>query len=233
MDLPADIMLITRNGRPFWREISTGREVPRIAGGNGDQPVPPVPPTPPDAPPTFTQADIDAAIAKAAADKQTEIETTLGAPIADAATVVGGVAAAIEAQKSDTQRDQEAAAKALAEANQIKADAARERQGIAIEGALRAAGIALPADPTAAAAAIGQAAALVTVTADADPATIAAAVDTVKTTFPGLFTTQATPPPTGFVPGSNPPPNPPASGTAEERAEATRARLFPFRKTAA
>lgn len=215
-----DFTLITRSGLPHWLHTPTGRVLPFVSGGDG-----------PegeddgggggdggDPPKTFTQAELDklagrrAAEAKKAAAK--EIADQLGVTVDQAKKIIADAQAADDAKKTDTDRALEAAKAAQAEAEQARADAARERFAAKVERRLTAAGV-----PEAA---LARAARLITVDPDADDDALAADIDALKADLPALFQPAANDDSSaGGKP--KPPPStgakPPAGGTGTKTAK--------------
>jgi hypothetical protein len=210
-----DLIRIDIDGKPMWRDQSTGRCVPVVSGGaEGDPPTPPTPPAPPesDPPASFTQADLDRIVgrekaeAKRTAEKQ--FAETLGVTVDEAKAIIAAKNTADDAAKSEAQRALDAATATQAEAVQAKADAVRERFEAKVERALVNAGVGSGIeDPAKAAAAVTRATRMVTLDTDSDDAAIAAEIEALKADVPGLFTTPTAAggtPPSG-VTGARPP----------------------------
>lgn len=167
--------------------------------------VPPVTPPVP-APRTFTQDEITAIAArekeqgKVAALREAS-ELLGGMSIADAAELVKAARAADEANKTQAQRDLEAAQATKAAAETDRAAAAADRHAARLERLLGTAG----------ASDVEIAAGALKVDVGADDTTITAAITALKTRVPGLFGTPATVPPSD-------PGKPPAPGGATPNA---------------
>ncbi|WP_169165111.1 hypothetical protein [Cellulomonas taurus] len=178
---------------------------PNPEGTPGSTPPAPTPPA------TFTQQQLnDIAASEKAQGRNAalrEVSEKLGMTVEDAAQVLAAAKAADDANKSDAQRDREAAAKEKAEAEAEKAAAAADRHAARVERLLGTAG----------AANVAVAARAIDVAVGADDATVTAAIEKLKTDAPGLFGAAPTAPHTD---PSKPPAAPPAKGTAAERAAA-------------
>lgn len=180
---------------------------------NPPQPTPPTPPTPP--PPTApTQADIDAAVAKA-----------LGVPLKEAKAALDKAKQAERAGLDEAQR-----AKLEAdEAKQAAATAASEAKQLAQQARVQLALVRAGVHPDK----LEWAARLVDAPADADDKGIQAAIETAKAAVPEVFagTAPTNPvPPAPGPPSSNPPGTPPApkpTGNAKEKAAAMIRERFP------
>lgn len=191
------------------------------------QPTPPTPPTPnpptppqPPAPPPPTagpsQADIDAAVAKA-----------LGVPLADAKKALADADKARKAQMSEAERIQAEATEAAAKAAAATAAAAQASFQARVQIALVRAGV----HPDK----LEWAARLIVADPSADDKALEAAITAAKTAVPEVFagTTQgAVPPPGGQTPPppSNPPGTPPApkpTPDVKQKAAALIAERFP------
>jgi hypothetical protein len=178
-----------------------------------DAPTPPPAPAPADQP-RFTQADMNATVARETQAAQTKATTDLLAKLGYSSVEEAEQAAkaakdAADALKSQQQRDADAAAEAKRIADAEKADAAREKHEARVERALSKAGLDLD---NATLLRAGLAAIDLQPGADADA--ITAAVDKLKKDAPQLFGTAT---PTPGAPGSDPgTPRPtPAAPTGE------------------
>lgn len=172
--------------------------------------VPPTPTPPADTPRVFTQDDVTAIATREKAQghraAMQEVSEKFGMSIEDATAALAAKKLADDAQKSDAQKDREAAAADRADAAQIKAAATQELHAAKVTSALIAAGVDAKTIPV-----INLA-----VPVGADAAAITVAIDALKVAAPGLFTVaparQDTTPPA--------PPGSPAAGksAAEEAA---------------
>lgn len=172
--------------------------------------VPPIGTSPAETPRVFTQDDVTAIATREKAQghraAMQEVSEKFGMTIEEATKLVADHKAAEDAQKSEAQKDREAAAADRADAAQIKAAAAQELHAAKVTSALIAAGVDAKTIPV-----INLA-----VPVGADAAAITVAIDALKVTAPGLFTAaparQDTTPPA--------PPGTPAAGksAAEEAA---------------
>lgn len=144
---------------------------------------------------TFTQAELDRIVqrekASAGRSAATQLAESLGMSVEDAKKLLADHAAALDAQKTQAQRDADALAAARTEAERAKADVVTARHAVAVERELVRAGLALPDDAAEREEALSQASALVTVQAGADAAAVAAAVKAAKKRWPGLFAAPA------------------------------------------
>ena len=172
--------------------------------------VPPIIAPPAETPRVFTQDDVTAIATREKAQghraAMQEVSEKLGMTIEEATKLVADHKAAEDAQKSEAQKDREAAATERAEAATLKSEAARELHVARVTSALIAAGVDAKTIPV-----INLA-----VPVGADAAAITVAIDALKVTAPGLFgvapARQDTTPPA--------PPGSPAAGksAAEEAA---------------
>lgn len=233
-----DPILITIDGRRFWRDPADGRTVPYIAGGSEDADTgagsgddagtgtdPGKGDAGTDAGKTFTQADLDRLAGKRAAEAARKAKADIDAYLKsekDAADL---------AAMDDVARAKAEADTARAEAASIRAEAAAERLAAKVERWLLAEGVAESA--------LTRATRLLALAPDASDDDIAAEIDAVKADVPGLFTPATgtgKPNPPRPATGTPPPPpkggQPPADPTTEAHAELRRMGLEP-RKTAA
>lgn len=168
---------------------------------------------------TFTQAEVDAMMGRTRSEARTaaanELATDLGVTVDEAKAIIADRNAAEDANKTEAQRDREAAATAKAQADADRAEAARERRSIAAERALLAAGIVLDTDPEKASAALARAVRMIDL--DAESFNAVEQANTLKADVPGLFT-----PTEGSGTRPSPPggtrPKPPAGGPTTKSA---------------
>lgn len=181
--------------------FSDGTWLPVVAGGIDNPPSPPPPAPPAPAPPepgkSFTQDDITRIATREKAEGRqagiNEILKELGVTdLEEGKTLLKRIRDAEDAQKTQAQKDAEAALTAKAEADKARKEAALERLMAKTERALLKAGV---PDTK-----LEKVAKLVSLDSKADDAAIAQAVEDVKKDFPELFTGAAPP-----DPGKNPP----------------------------
>lgn len=224
MDL-SDFTLIEHDGRMAWRHEPSGRVLPVLRGGSGEE----------DPPPdgggagagdegkTFTQADLDrvagAARAEAKRAAARELAEQLGCTVDEAKAKIAAAAAAEDAEKTEAQRAREAADAEKAAAATERAEAAKERLAAKVERHLLRAGV----DEKA----LDRAHRLIDVTPDASDDDITTEIEALKADIPALFTPVGTqtPPPSGRSRDARPPAGGQQTGTSEERARARRQRL--------
>jgi hypothetical protein len=200
--------------------FADGRIMPIIAGGDGPNdppatPPPAAPPAPPAAAPDL--AGLQKVIDDAKANGQTEATATvlqaLGfEKLEDAQAFVTAKREADNAQLTEVERREQAAAAREAAAAQREQAAAEKARRADIRAALLTAGA--PADN------VADLVDLVKVPDEADDAAITAAVETVKTKFGALFAASTTPPPAtppgpSSLPGGTPPPGTPPADPLE------------------
>lgn len=134
----------------------------------------------------FTQADMNATVARETAAAKSKAEAdlaaALGCSVDEAKQIITDRKAADEAKKTEAERAAEAAKNAQTEAERLKGDAARELHEARVEAALAKAGLDL--DNTVL---VRAAAAAVDVAVGADKDAIKAAVDKAKADAPQLF----------------------------------------------
>ena len=215
---PRTVLGYRKNGRPIY-PIAGGSEPPvqssSPTGGDSANDTPPAP-----APRTFTQDEVNAIATResAAAQRtaQQQLLQSLGVPDADALkALVDAQRAAEEAGKTELQKQQDAAAKAAADAAADRQAAAAERFEARVEREFAKAGIAVDDE-----AKIGRLRRMITLDTSADAAAIKAEIATLKTDFPALFgapTAGDIPAAPGSDPAGKPPPTPPGSKSALER----------------
>lgn len=225
MDL-TEFTLIEHNGRVAWRHEPSGRLLPVLRGGSGDEDPPPNPDgggAGGDDGRTFTQADLDRIAGQARTEaKRTaarELAEQLGCTVEDAKAKIAAAAAAEDAEKTDAQRAREAADAEKAAAATERAEAARERLAAKVERHLLRAGV----DEKA----LDRAHRLIDVDPDASDDDITTEIEALKADIPALFTPVGTqtPPPSGRSRDARPPAGGQQTGTSEERARARRQRL--------
>lgn len=153
--------------------LDRARMLPIVGGGEGDEPpTPPAPPTPPVA--SVSQADLDRAVAAAAETARAEAIRALGFDNpADAEAAVKAYKELQDAQRTDTERAQAAAAEAAAEAATYRAQVEQYQRRDTIAAAIGDARFI----PNVEAAIVGE----------LNDTTLQAAVDHVRTMFPGEF----------------------------------------------
>lgn len=139
---------------------------------------------------TFTQADMNATVARetasAKAKAEQEIATALGVSVDEAKTIIAERRASDDAKKTEAERDAAAAATAKTDAERIKNEAAQDRHDARVERILGQAGLDTGNDTLRLA---GLAA--IKVPVGADEATVKAAVEQAKKDAPALFAATA------------------------------------------
>lgn len=168
------------------------------------------PSTPPPAGRTYTDEDVNRIAAKERRDaekrardaRDAELAEQWGVPIDQVQSTIDAAKAAADKDKTDAQREKEAAATARANADKALADAVSERHSLRVERSLLRAGV--PADD---ADLLADAVTLVRVDPAADDKAIADAIEVVKGRHPGMFSGKpaATPPPGHTPPDVRPP----------------------------
>lgn len=218
--------LLGREGS--WWIFEDGVRLPVVSGGSDIPPAPPAPPTPkPTDPPapaptdkSFTQDDVTRIATREKAEGRqagiNEMMKELGVTdLEEGKALLKRIRDAEDAQKTQSQRDAEAAATAKAEAEADKAEAAQERLLARMERALTRAGV--PAER------LDKVVRLLDLNdPKADDAKVTEAVEAVKKDFPELFTGAAPPdpgrnPPKPSDPGG--PPRPPAPTDSKGQAK--------------
>jgi hypothetical protein len=140
---------------------------------------------------TLTQTQVNQIVADARSKTKTKAEqdlaAALGVSLEQAKQIIKEHQDRDAATKTEAEREREAATKAKTEAEAEKAAAARERWELRVDSALLRAGA--PNED----AKLTRLRGMVTVGTDADPEAIKTDVDSLKTEFPALFQTEATP----------------------------------------